>query len=122
MEIDPRFLIPDPSKPWINAIAPWHKGKRGYMMYYRAVLRELAEIYHVDPYTPYQKLNKSFKKIILDGSSDEIWGRRFEGVPAYLERMFRDTDNDWLKSEISNFLSISPCPECGGARLKKESL
>lgn len=122
MEIDVGFLIPDPTKPWINAIAPWHKGKRGYMMYYRAVLREIAEIYSVDPHTPYAKLNKSFKKIVLYGSNDEIWGRRFEGVTAYLERMFRDTDSDWLKSEISAFLSVSPCPECNGARLKKESL
>lgn len=122
MEIDPGLLVPDPSKPWINAIAPWHKGKRGYMMYYRAVLREIADVYNVDHYAPYNKLSKSFKKIVLYGSHDEIWGRRFEGVTAYLERMFRDTDSDWLKSEISAFLSVSPCPECNGARLKKESL
>jgi len=122
MEIDPALLIPDPSKPWINAIAPWYKGKRGYMMYYRAVLRELAGIHNIDSSTPYNKLDKKFQHIALYGSEDEIWGRRFEGVIAYLERMFRDTDSDWLKSEISTFLSVSPCPECNGARLKKESL
>lgn len=122
MEIDTGFLVPDTTKPWINAIAPWHKGKRGYMMYYRAVLREIANIYNVDPYLPYQELEKKFKHLILHGSQDEIWGRRFEGVIAYLERMFRETDSDWLKSEISTFLSVSPCPECLGARLKKESL
>mgnify|MGYP001023278969 CR=1 FL=1 len=122
MEIDPTLLIPDPSKPWINAIAPWHKGKRGYMMYYRAVLRELADLYNIDCALPYNKLTKSFQQIALYGSNDEIWGKRFEGVVGYLERMFRDTDSDWLKTEISNFLSVSPCPECLGARLKKESL
>ncbi|MFA6379146.1 MAG: excinuclease ABC subunit UvrA [Candidatus Omnitrophota bacterium] len=122
MEIDPAFLIPDPAKPWINAIAPWHKGKRGYMMYYRAVLRELADLHNVDCALPYNKLTKTFQHIVLHGSSDEIWGKRFEGVIGYLERMFRDTDSDWLKSEISTFLSVSPCPECLGARLKKESL
>ncbi len=122
MEIDTSFLVPDATKPWINAIAPWHKGKRGYMMYYRAVLREIADLYKVDPYLPYQKLDKKFKNIVLHGSEDEIWGKRFEGVIAYLERMFRETDSDWLKSEISAFLSVSPCPECKGARLKKESL
>ena len=122
MEIDPAFLIPDPGKPWINAIAPWHKGKRGYMMYYRAVLREIADLHHIDTATPYQDLPRSFQNIVLHGSNDLVWGKRFEGVTAYLERMFRDTDSDWLKSEISTFLSVSPCPECQGARLKKESL
>jgi len=122
MEIDPDILVPDTSKPWINAVAPWQKGRRGYMMYYRAVLREIAGLYDVDTEIPFKNLKKNFKQIVLNGSGDEIWGRQFEGVIAYLERMFRETDNDWLKSEISNFMSVSPCPHCHGKRLKKESL
>ncbi|MDP8266677.1 MAG: excinuclease ABC subunit UvrA [Candidatus Aceula meridiana] len=122
MEIDPGILVPNTSKPWINAVAPWQKGRRGYMMYYRAVLREISELYNVDTEIPFKNLKKSFRQVILYGSGDEIWGRQFEGVIAYLERMFRETDNDWLKSEISNFMSVSPCPHCKGKRLKKESL
>jgi len=122
MEIDPDFLVPDPEKPWVNAVAPWRKGRRGYMMYYRAVLREIANLYNIDTQIPFKNLSKKFKNVILSGSGDEIWGRQFEGVIAYLERLFRDTDSDWLKSEISDFMSISPCPECFGNRLKKESL
>lgn len=122
MEIDPEMIVPDSAKPWIQAIAPWRKGSRGYMMYYRAVLRELADLYDIDTQCPYQRLSKQIKKIVLYGSDDQIWGKRFEGVIPYLERLFRETDNDWLKDEISKFMSVLPCLECKGSRLKKETL
>ncbi len=122
MEIDSEALVSDPGKPWTAAIVPWKKGQRGYMMYYRAVLREIADIYGVDTRLPFSQLDKKFKHIVFYGSDDEIWGRTFEGVVKYLERLFRETDSDWLKEEISSFMSISACPVCGGKRLKKESL
>ena len=122
MEIDPEMIVPDSSKPWVAAIAPWRKGGRGYLMYHRAVLRELGQIYGVDPSRPFKDLDKKFRKTVLYGSSDEIWGRTFEGSIGYLERLFRETDNDWLKDEIAKYMSVLPCPHCQGARLKKESL
>ncbi len=122
MEIDPQLLVPNPDKPWINAIAPWKKGGRGFLMYYRAVMRELADLHDLVLDTPYKRLSKSRRKMILYGSKDVIWSRQYEGIIPYLERMFNETDNDWLKSEISKFMSVSPCPECDGKRLKKESL
>ncbi|MDE2027005.1 MAG: excinuclease ABC subunit UvrA, partial [Candidatus Omnitrophica bacterium] len=122
MEVDPANLVPDPSKPWVNAIAPWKKGQRGYMMYYRAVLREIARAYRVDPQLPFSSLDKKFKHMVFYGSDDEIWGRTFEGVVKYLERLFNETDSEWLQEEIASFMSESPCPVCLGMRLKKESL
>ncbi|MDD4907737.1 MAG: excinuclease ABC subunit UvrA, partial [Candidatus Omnitrophica bacterium] len=50
------------------------------------------------------------------------WGKRFEGVIPHLERLFHQTDSDYLKGEISRFMSTLLCPVCKGARLKKESL
>ncbi len=122
MEIDPDVLVPEPDKPWVAAIAPWKKGRRGYMMYYRAVLREIANIHDVDPRLPFKNLDKKFKQVVFYGSEDTIWGRRFEGVANYLERLFQETDSDWLKDEISGFMSVQPCPSCKGKRLKPESL
>jgi excinuclease ABC subunit A len=122
MEIDPLALVPDQSKPWTTGIVPWKKGQGGYMMYYRAVLREIAHIHRIDPRLPFKDLDKKSKQIIFYGSDDEIWNRPFEGVVHYLERMFKETDSDWLKEEISAFMSESPCPSCEGKRLKKESL
>ncbi|MBF0489836.1 MAG: excinuclease ABC subunit UvrA, partial [Candidatus Omnitrophica bacterium] len=122
MEIDPEALVPDASKPWTTAIVPWKKGQGGYMMYYRAVLREMANIHDVDVRLPFSELDKKFKHMIFYGSDDEIWNRPFEGVVKYLERLFRETDSDWLKEEISSYMSVSSCPVCEGRRLKKESL
>ncbi len=122
MEIDVDALVTDPSRPWVSAIVPWGKGKRSFMMYYRAVLRELAGLYHIDVTLPYAKLPKNFKQRVLYGGEDIIWGKKFEGVTGYLERLFRETDSDWLKEEIATFMSEAPCPSCNGARLKKESL
>ena len=122
MEIDLELLVPDDSKPWVNAVAPWARGRRGFMMYYRAVLREIGDLYGIDTEQPYRSLNKKTKNLVLYGSGDDIWGRRFEGVTGYLERLFNETDNDWLKDEISKFMSVLPCPECKGTRLKKEAL
>ncbi|MBZ0167753.1 MAG: excinuclease ABC subunit UvrA, partial [Candidatus Omnitrophica bacterium] len=122
MEIDPELLVPDGDKPWINAIAPRTRGRSHYLMYYRAVMRELAQMYEVDPYQPFKKTAKSFMKKIFYGTGDSVWGKPFEGVIPYLERMFNNTDSDWLKDEISRFMSILPCPDCRGKRLKAEAL
>ncbi len=122
MEIDTLSLVSDPDKPWVSAIVPWRKGQRGYMMYYRAVLREIAGLYNINATTPFNKLPKDFKKRVLFGGEDIIWGKKFEGVAGYLERLFRETDSDWLKEEISKFMSEAPCPSCNGDRLKRESL
>ena len=122
MEIDPQMIVPDPSIPWIQAVAPWKKGGRGYMMYHRALLRELGNLYDVDPQKSFKDLGEKFQTTVLYGSDDQIWGKTFEGTIGYLERLFRETDNDWLKDEISKFMSVLPCPGCKGTRLKKESL
>jgi excinuclease ABC subunit A len=122
MEIDPVAIVPDDSKPWTTALVPWKKGQGGYMMYYRAVLRELSKMYDVDPKQPFKDLDKKFKAIVLHGSEDEIWGRAYEGVIKYLERLFRETDSDWLKEEIATYMSESACSGCHGKRLRPESL
>ena len=122
MEIDPDLLISDKTRPWIQAIAPWQRGHRNYLMYYRAVLREIAHLYQVDPHIPFTQLDKKFRDIVFYGSHDEIWGRTFEGVLKYIERLFRETDSEWLKDEISKFMSALPCPGCDGKRLKPEAL
>jgi excinuclease ABC subunit A len=72
--------------------------------------------------TPFNKLTKDVQKAVLYGTDEYIWGKRFEGVIPHLERLFRETQSDYLKEEISRFMSSLSCPACLGARLKKESL
>ncbi len=122
MEIDPELLVPDISKAWVNAIAPAKKGRRGYLMYYRAVMRELAKLHKMDAYAPFEELNSEMKNVIFYGSEDVIFGKPYEGVANYLERLFIETDSSWLKDEISRYMSVLPCLVCKGSRFRKESL
>jgi len=123
LEFDPDLVIPDKSKS-INegAIEAWKRGGKGYILYYRALIRELAREMRFDLDTPFNKLSKGIQKSILYGADEYIWGKRFEGVIPHLVRLFHQTESDYLKEEISRFMSSLPCPVCYGARLKKESL
>ncbi|MDP3731496.1 MAG: excinuclease ABC subunit UvrA, partial [Candidatus Omnitrophota bacterium] len=123
LEFDPDLVIPDKSKS-INegAIEAWKRGGRGYIIYYRALIRELASQMHFDLNTPFNKLIRDVQKVVLYGADEYIRGKRFEGVIPHLERLFRETQSDYLKEEISRFMSSLSCPACLGGRLKKESL
>jgi len=123
LKFDPDLLIPDKTKS-INqgAIAPWKRGGRGYILYYRWLIRELARRIKLDLDLPFNKLKKDQQKAILYGSEEIIGNKPFEGVIPHLERLFHQTDSDYLKEEISKFMSTLPCPLCQGSRLKKESL
>ncbi|MBP7217149.1 MAG: excinuclease ABC subunit UvrA [Candidatus Omnitrophica bacterium] len=124
LEFDPDLVIPDKTKS-INegAIAPWKRGGRGYILYYRWLIRELASQMHFDLDCAFRKLSKPVQKAILFGTSEYyVSDKPFEGVIPNLERLFHQTDSDYLKEEISRFMSSLSCPACQGARLKKESL
>ncbi len=123
LEFDVDLIIPDRAKS-INAgaLEPWKRGGRGYILYYRWLLRELSRKLNFDLDSPFKQLDKQIQKAILYGSNEEVAGKPFEGLIPHLERLFRQTDSEYLKEEISRFMSSLPCPTCKGARLKKESL
>ena len=45
----------------------------------------------------------------------------FEGIVPNLERRYKETDSDWSREKIEEYMSMRPCPECKGARLRPES-
>ena len=119
MNIDPDLIIPDKKRPLIEAVAPWRRGGRGIILYYRRLLRSVAQDYGFDAHSPFKDLSKSIKKIILYGGEDK--GGYFEGIIPNLERRFRETKSDFVKTEINKYMSEQPCPLCDGTRLRKES-
>ena len=123
-EFDPDLIIPDRKKPLSEgAIEPWRRGSKGSIMYYRAWVRELADEMDFSLDTPFNKLSKKIQKIILHGSDDVyVWDKPFEGVLPHLERIFKTTDSEYRKEEIAKYMSKLACPQCEGARLKKEAL
>ncbi len=122
MEIDPDLVIPDKSKPVIDSIEAWRRGGKGLYLYYRRLMRSLAHEHGFDVATPFKDLPKEIKKLILYGEGGgKGWGV-FEGVIPNLERRFRETESEFIKTEINKYMSELPCPVCKGARLKPESL
>ncbi|MDD5195507.1 MAG: excinuclease ABC subunit UvrA [Candidatus Omnitrophica bacterium] len=124
LEFDETLVIPDRKKTIRDgAIEVWRRQSRGYIMYYRALLKELARELNFSLDTPFAKLPRNIQKTILYGNNDVwVWGKPFEGVIPRTERLFNTTDSDYIKEEISKYMSKLPCPQCKGARLKKESL
>ncbi len=131
-EIDPDLVL-DPQLSLLDgAVLPWASSTSEY---YQELLHALAAHWGVDMHTPLRKLPKDFIRVLLHGSDEEVrikyhnrWGALrqydtvFEGVVPYLERRYKETDSEYTKEEIEQYMSTAPCPECRGARLKKESL
>ncbi len=120
IEIDPELLVPDKSEPLITAIEPWKRGGKGIVLYYRRMLRSVARERGFSVDTPFKDLSPEIRKMVLYGEG-RGWGY-FEGVIPNLERRFRETESEYVKNEINKYMSVLPCPECGGKRLKPETL
>ncbi len=133
MEIDPDLVVPDPSISIAHgAIASW--GDPIGNWYYHK-LKSLAEHYKFSLYVPFVKLSREVKQVILYGTGSkelrfrweneegrgEYYGS-FEGVIPNLERRYRQTESGAVREWIERYMRILPCPDCNGARLKKESL
>ncbi|MBI5184078.1 MAG: excinuclease ABC subunit UvrA [Nitrospinae bacterium] len=133
MNIDPDLVVPDSSKSLRDgAIKPWEKKKS---IYFYQILERIADHYHFDLNTPFNNLSKEVQDVLLYGSGNEeikfssyegnsqhFYYRVFEGVINTLERKHREADSLYESEEIERYMNISPCPECNGTRLRKESL
>jgi excinuclease ABC subunit A len=131
-EIDPDLAV-DPSLT-INegAILPWSSGAN----YYEQLAQAIGDKYGIDLDTPWEDLSEEDQDLFLYGDPTERvyvsyrnrMGRRrsymapLEGVVPSLERRYRETDSDYSRERIEEYMSIRPCPECHGARLRPESL
>ena len=134
MEIDPELIVPDPGQSLgEGAILPWSTSASNY---YEQMTQAIADKWEVDMDTPWEDLPESVRKCFLYGTNGERvyvsyrnrYGRRrsymtnFEGIVPNLERRYRETDSDWSREKIEEYMTLRPCPECRGARLRPESL
>ncbi|MBI2094000.1 MAG: excinuclease ABC subunit UvrA [Candidatus Omnitrophica bacterium] len=123
LEVDPDLIVPDTAKSLQEgAIEPWKRGGMHMAMYYSRLLREFARHFQISLETPFKNLPRAVQQALLSGCSDEVWGEPFEGVIPNLERRFRQTESDYVKQEISRYMSVLACPDCQGLRLKPASL
>ncbi|MEA2124830.1 MAG: excinuclease subunit, partial [Solirubrobacteraceae bacterium] len=133
MEIDPDLIVPDPSLSISEgAILPWTSG---HTAYYDQLIAAIADRYEIDLDTPWEDLPEHHQDRFLYGTDgDKIYvsyrnrmGRRrsytttFDGIVENLERRYRETDSDWSRERIEEYMTMRPCPECKGSRLRPES-
>jgi excinuclease ABC subunit A len=118
LEVDPGLVIPNPKlsiaegaiRPWSRSAASqyWHMGR----------LADVAKKHGFSLRQPVQDLGKKEMDIIMHGSPDG----EFEGVVPLLERRYYETESEYFRAEIEQYMRVFPCPECKGQRLKPEVL
>ncbi len=136
MRVDPNLVIPDPKLSIKNGAiqaSGWSTADGGTIaqMYYEG----LANAYDFSLDTPFKDLPKKAKDVIFYGTGGKkikmerkseygsgTYMTDFEGIINNLERRYAETTSEWSRAEIETYMSSVKCPECGGARLKKESL
>jgi len=130
---DPHLVVPNPSLSIREgAIRPWEK--KG-SIYYHHMVEALSRHYSFDIYAPYENLSQKVRDVLIYGSGAEeveffyekngkrfSYNKPFEGIIENLSQRYRETDSDSVRDEIERYMNIQPCPDCHGARLKKESL
>jgi excinuclease ABC subunit A len=133
-EVDPDLVVPDPDLSIDEgAIQPWSGARSEY---FTRVLDAVAATYGFSTQTPWAKLKKQDQKVLLYGSGTRQvnvqyrnrYGRtrsyhtHYEGVVPYLQRRHSEAESDHARESIEGYMREVPCPTCGGARLKPESL
>ena len=132
--IDPELIVPDPTLSIAEgALQPWVKAAS---MYHRRLLEAVAEANGIDTDVPWQDLPKRDRKLLLEGTGGDRhtvsyrnrFGRkrtytvRFDGMLRSLERRYENTDSENTRERVEGLMALQPCPACGGARLRPESL
>jgi excinuclease ABC subunit A len=138
LEIDPELLIPDPDcalNEGAIAISEW-SGPREEGGYYWQLLEAVAREYHIDLSAPVRSIPPEKMAVIMYGTQGRSVtvhyhnkdGRRatfstpFEGVITNLQRRYNDTNSEYMRDKISEFMNERICPICKGARLRREAL
>ena len=136
MLVDPELIIPNPNLSILDgaiAASGWGnvKGDSISKMYFDA----LAKRYHFKLTDPVNTLSADAMRAILYGTKGEplqlryeksegygVLTREFEGIINNLERRYRETQSPGMRADIEECMSETPCPACGGRRLKKSAL
>jgi len=133
---DEDLLVPDPSLPVADGALPaWRRGGRRLILYYRRILRAFLRHYEVDPATPYARVPKRIRTLLMYGTGDEAlrftywrggashgYEKPFEGVIPNLMRRYETSESDYTRQRLRQYMSQQTCARCGGARLKPESV
>ena len=133
--IDPELIYGDGSKSLREGaltITGWNFDSGAQTQLY---FEGLSKRYGFSLDVPFKDLPENIKNILLYGNGGEkiemqynsynfkgSFNTSFDGIVTNLERRYRDTASDYVKSDIERYMRTKPCDACGGRRLKKEAL
>jgi excinuclease ABC subunit A len=131
-EIDPDLVVPDPSLSLDQGVLlPFGTIGGNFASYFEAIVEQ----YGVDTGAPWESLPQAQRDLFLHGTPERLgirykdyaghwhtWHARFKGVVGNLQRRYVETESDYVRSQIEEYMSERPCTECHGARLKPSSL
>ena len=134
MEVDPNLIVPDKSKSLIQgAIAPLGEQPRGN--WYGSILKSLSRHFNFNFTTPWIRMDPNVRQVLLYGTGDQKFKMQYssqrwsgtytggwEGAIPNLMRRYTQTKSSGIREWIEQFMSMRPCSDCGGARLRKETL
>jgi excinuclease ABC subunit A len=133
-EVDPELVVPNVDLSIDEgAVAPWSGARSEW---FQRVLSAVADAQGFRTSTPWMKLKKADQRVVLYGTGSRSvtvsyrnrYGRtrqystHYEGVVPWLQRRHGESESDSAREQIEGYMREVPCPECGGARLKPESL
>ena len=136
LEVDPDLVIPNRDLSLAQgAVQPWTRAGSS-SPWLHSLLESLADAYGFSTRVPVKKLSKKRLDLILYGNQGKRitmrhntlkgktyeWDTTFEGVVNNLERRYRSTESDYIRSEIERYMTSRPCHSCEGRRLKPEAL
>jgi excinuclease ABC subunit A len=138
LEIDPDLLIPDKDISFNEGaiVAMEWGGPKEEGGYYWQSLEAAAHFFGIDLDKPVTELSKENLDIVLYGTRGKeipikyksakghefTFARDFEGVVGNLERRYRETNSEYIRERISEYMSDKPCPTCKGQRLRPEAI
>ena len=135
LEIDPDLVLPDRSKSLAQgALVPWAKMPTDASWRLK-ILEAICASHGWDFKAPVRDLPREAVEYLLRARKDEkvvvryrhergenTYSATFEGVVTNLERRYRETDSEYIKTELEKYMVSRPCPTCGGKRLRPEIL
>ena len=138
LEIDPDLLIPDKEVSFNDGaiVAMEWSGPKEEGGYYWQSLQAAARAFDIDLDMPVKDISKEKLDIILYGTRGKeipikyksskghefTFARDFEGVVGNLERRYRETNSEYIRERITEYMSDKPCPTCKGKRLRPEAI
>ena len=130
LNMSPDLVIPDPSKSILGgAIAPWSRG--GMLSQFEHLLDALHKKFKIPLSKPWHTLTQEQKDLVLYGSGDVpikinwngfVYEKPYEGVIPNIERRWRESDSEAMRTELAKYQSEKSCPVCHGKRLNVHAL